>query len=326
MSEINQPAPAGKFLMDPYEEWAKREGVPAHTGAAVNLLKAEVKPWARFGVNGAFCHLDGGDDFLTVFLLELPPNSGSAPHQHVYEEVCYVLAGSGSTEFEAPDGHTQVIEWGPKSLFALPMNARYRHCNTSAAPARFAAVNDLRYLFNLFRSEEFIFQMPERFTERHGGAEAVTDLAQATAGPLTLANGSIASDLVELLPGTYGQASRQMHGAHLFGVHGEGYTLAWEEGAQDFARTAWRHGVVYAPPGMAFRQHFNAGAEPARFLDVQLGSQRYPIFRHRRAAYGDTQVYAAGNATIPFTRQNPRIHKAWLEALAGKGVTPPVGA
>ena len=153
MSETNQAAPPGKFLLDPYEDWAKTEGVPVHTGVAVDLLKAEVKPWARFGLNGAFCHLDGRDDFLTVLLLELPSNSGSAPHQHLYEEICYVISGTGSTEFQAPDGHTQVIEWRPKSLFALPMNAHYRHRNTSAEPARFAAINDLRYLFNLYRSE-----------------------------------------------------------------------------------------------------------------------------------------------------------------------------
>ena len=93
MNESNRPAPAGKYLVDSYEDWAKGEGVPIHTGAALDLLKAEVKPWARFGVNGAFCHLDGRDDFLTVFLIELPPNSGSAPHRHLYEAVCYVLSG-----------------------------------------------------------------------------------------------------------------------------------------------------------------------------------------------------------------------------------------
>lgn len=320
MSELIQAAPPGKFLVDPYEDWAKAEGVPVHVGAAVDLSKAAVTPWARFGLNGAFCHLDGRDDFLTVFLLELPPSSGSAPHRHLYEEVCYVISGTGSTEFQAPDGHTQVFEWGPKSLFALPMNAQYRHRNTSAQPARFAAINDLRYLFNLYRSEKFIFDMPLQFAERHGGNEAVADLAKQPAGPLTLAKGTIASDVVELPVGTYGQASRQMHGAHLFGVDGMGYTLVWEEGAQDFVRTSWQHGVVTAIPGMSFQQHFNSGDRPARYLDVQLGSQQQPIFRHRRAAYGDATVYAAGSATIPFTEQDPRIHAMWLEAIAGKGI------
>jgi mannose-6-phosphate isomerase-like protein (cupin superfamily) len=322
MSETNQLAPAGKYLVDSYEDWAKGEGVPIHGGAAVDLLKAEVKSWARFGVNGAFCHLDGRDDFLTVFLIELPPNSASVPHRHLYEEVCYVLAGTGSTEFQAPDGHTQVIEWGPRSLFALPMNAHYRHRNSSAEPARFAAINDMRYLFNLYRSERFVFGTSLEFAERHSGREAVTDLANHPAGPLTLANGTVSSDVVELVPGTYGQASRQMHGAHHFGVDGEGYTLTWQDAAQDFTRIPWRHGIVAAMPGMSFHQHFNAGAAPARYLDVQFGSQQQPMFRHRRAAYGDTSVYAAGNATITLAEQDPRIHHMWLQAIAGKGVMP----
>jgi hypothetical protein len=150
----------------------------------------------------------------------------------------------------------------------------------------------------------------------------VADLGKQPAGPLTLARGTLSSDINELAPGTYREAKRQMFGAHLLGVEGEGYMLSWEEGAQDYTRTEWRHGVVTAAPGMHFCQHFNAGQGPARYLDVQMGSQNYPNFRYRRAAYGDTSVYAAGNATIPYAEQDPRIHKIWLEAVAGKGVTP----
>jgi mannose-6-phosphate isomerase-like protein (cupin superfamily) len=328
MTELNQPAPPGKFLVDPYQEWAKGQGIPIHTGAAVDLLAAETKPWARFGVAGAFCHLDGRDDFLTVFLIELAPNAASAPQKHLYEEVCYVLSGDGATEFELADGRKQSIEWGPRSLFAVPMNARYRHRNASGAPARLAAVNDLRYLFSLYRNEQFMFDTPAAFPERETGRYSVADAAAATPEALTLASGTLGADIVELPPGMYQQAARQMQGSHLFGVAGEGYTLAWEEGMPDFARTDWRHGIVYAPPGLAFHQHFNAGAEPARYLEVQLGSLHHPMLRSRRAAYGDTTVYAAGNATIAYAAQDPRVHKTWLDAIAGKGVTPrlPAGA
>lgn len=331
MSELNQPAPPGKFLVDPYQEWAKGEGVPIHTGAAVDLLAAETKPWPRFGVNGATCHLDGRDDFLAVFLLEIAPNANSAPQRHLYEEISYVLSGRGVTEFEL-GGRRHSIEWGPRSLFAVPMNARYRHSNTSAAPARIACINDLRYLFSLYRNEKFIFDTPVEFAERDGGKLLIADAAALplqgadgiASAPLTLAHGSIGADIVELAPGMYPQASRQMQGAHLFGVSGEGYTLAWEEGAPDFTRAAWRHGVVYAAPGMRFHQHFNAGAEPLRYLDIQLGSLRDPMFRHRRATYGDKSVYAAGNATIAYAGQDARIHQMWLRTVAGKGVTPRV--
>jgi mannose-6-phosphate isomerase-like protein (cupin superfamily) len=324
----NSVAPAGKYLVDPYEDWAKAEGIPIVTGAALDLFAVELKPWARFGVNGAFCHLDGRCDFLTVFVIELPPGASSMPQKHLYEEICYVLAGQGSTEIELASGETRTIEWGPRSVFAVPMNARYRHRNPSSAPARFAVVSDLRYMLNLYRNQEFIFATPNSFPERDGEFLVAADTVALSAGlgglsslSPTLVNGSLGADIAELAPGTYGQASRQMQGSHLFGVAGEGFTLAWEEGAADFARTAWRHGVVYAPPGMAFHQHFNAGAAPARYLDLQLGSRRYPMFRSRRAAYGDDRVYASGSAEIAYAGQDPRIHKIWLEAIARKGVT-----
>jgi hypothetical protein len=215
------------------------------------------------------------------------------------------------------------------------MNARYRHRNQGRQPARFAAVNDLRYLLSLYRNERFIFGTPLAFPER--GREALCDLetlaldAPAPNGlgrshALTLAGGTIAADVVEFPLGTYGQAARQMQGSHLFGVAGEGYTLAWEEGAPDFTRADWRFGVVTAPPGMEFHQHFNAGATPARFLDVQFGSQAYPMFRSRRAAYGDKTVYASGSAAIAYAEEDPRIHSLWQNVIAAKGVKSQMGS
>ena len=70
---------------------------------------------------------------------------------------------------------------------------------------------------------------------------------------------------------------------------------------------------------MRFCQQFNAGAGAARFLDVQMGSQQYPNFRYRRAAYGDTSVYAAGSATNALKDQDPRIHRIWLDTAVESG-------
>jgi hypothetical protein len=49
---------------------------------------------------------------------------------------------------------------------------------------------------------------------------------------------------------------------------------------------------------MEFHQQANSGAAPAAFLRVELGSQASPLFRSRRAAYGDTEVYASGSAVM----------------------------
>jgi mannose-6-phosphate isomerase-like protein (cupin superfamily) len=158
-----------KFLLDPYLDWAEGQGVPIHDGFAINMLKADAAPWARFGMNGAICHLKGRDDFLTTFLFELAPGAVSAPVQHIYEEVIYVLAGHGSTTVETEDG-SHSFEWGPRSLFSVPLNARYRHFNGSGTETvRLAATNNLTFPFNLYRLEEFIWDNPMQFPDRLGG-------------------------------------------------------------------------------------------------------------------------------------------------------------
>jgi hypothetical protein len=67
--------------------------------------------------------------------------------------VIYVLSGHGSTSVEI-NGKAHNFEWGPRSLFSVPLNATYRHFNASGRePARLAATNNLTYLMNLFRND-----------------------------------------------------------------------------------------------------------------------------------------------------------------------------
>jgi quercetin dioxygenase-like cupin family protein len=312
MAETLQASPpAGKYLVDSYEEWAKGEGIPILAGAALDLLAVEPRPWARFGVAGAFCHLEGRDDFLTALLLELAPGARSAPQRHLFEAVCFVLAGSGTVELELAQGARR-LEWGPDSLFALPMNARYRLVNSGAEAARLVLLSDLRYLLNLYRSERFLFATEMAFPEREAGDGLVHDLAALPLGDAAdrsfdLAAGSLGGDLQALAARSYRPARRQMQGTHLLAIAGAGYTLLGSDAPDAATRIDWRRGTLFAAPGMRFAQHFNPGAAPARLLGIELGSQRYPLFRSRRAAYGDRSVYAAGRAEIARDEEDPRI-------------------
>ena len=65
--------PPGKFMVDTYLEWSKREGVPVHEDFGFDLKTLDVRPWARFGVPGAIAHVKGRGDFMTIFVLEIPP-------------------------------------------------------------------------------------------------------------------------------------------------------------------------------------------------------------------------------------------------------------
>jgi mannose-6-phosphate isomerase-like protein (cupin superfamily) len=76
--------------------------------------------------------------------MDLPPAGKTAPQQHLYEEVVFVLEGHGSTEVEAADDRKHVFEWGPNSLFALPLNLRHTHYNGSGQErALFALTTNL---------------------------------------------------------------------------------------------------------------------------------------------------------------------------------------
>jgi mannose-6-phosphate isomerase-like protein (cupin superfamily) len=313
MAEVMQASPPkGKYLIDTYEDWAAGEGIPILTGTALDLLSVESKPWARFGVDGAFCHLQGRDDFLSVLLLDLAPGARSTPQRHLFEAAFVALAGGGTVELELGGAPARPIEWGANSLVLLPMNARYRLVNSSPERARLVLFSDLRYLLNLYRNEQFLFATETDFPERAAAESLVRDIATldmagADRRSFDLAASALGCDLLALAPKSYGRARRQMQGAHLLAVAGTGYTRIGGASDGEAERIDWRRGLLFAAPGMRFVQHFNPGAAAARLLDVQLGSERYPLFRSRRAAYGDSSVYAAGNAEIAKDQEEPGI-------------------
>src|SRR5216684_6133158 len=172
---MNKPIadiPHPKMLLDPYAAWAANEGVPVIEDFGVDLLKVPTAPWRRFGIDGALVHLKGRGDFVSIFVLELAPGAKSAPQKHLFEEVVYVLSGHGNTTIETSDGRKHSFEWGPKSLFALPLNTRYQHFNSSGRErARLASTNNLALILNLFHNEAFVFDNGYDFPERQGAAK-----------------------------------------------------------------------------------------------------------------------------------------------------------
>jgi cupin superfamily acireductone dioxygenase involved in methionine salvage len=343
------------LLLDPYGDWAAREGVLVVEDFGVDLLGVETRLWPRYGVDGAIVHLKGRGDFVSVFVLDLPPAASSAPQQHLFEEVVYVLSGHGSTTVETADGRTHSFEWGPRSLFALPLNARYRHFNGSGIErVRLACTNDLPIMLNMFHNESFVFENPSRFPEREGSATAfsgegefipvrpgrhmwetnfIPDLAafqlqqwdQRGAGSsnmkFILAEGTMHAHSSEMPVGTYKKAHRHGPDFHVFAVTGHGYSLLWYEGDADYVRVDWRHGVVFAPPDMMYHQHFNTSPQPSRYLAVALGSLRYPFTSEKRNLFAGVDVSVRdGGRQIEYENQDPRIDALYRAELAKHGV------
>jgi len=71
-----------------------------------------------------------------------------------------------------------------------------------------------------------------------------------------------------------------------------------------------------------FHQHFNACAEPVRYIAFTQGSVRYPISEHMRRVYAkvDVDVKKGGNQ-IEYRDQDQRVHRMYVEELAKRGLT-----
>jgi quercetin dioxygenase-like cupin family protein len=338
------------LMRDPYLEWMRDEGVPVYEDFGVDLFEVAPKPWARFGVDGAAVHLKGRGDFIALFLLEIAPGGSTSPQQHLYEEVVYVLAGRGSTTIESADGQKHSFEWGPGSLFAIPLNAKYRHFNGSGAEkARVVVTTNLPAVLNMFHNDDFVFNNPWSFGERMGSGKYfngegdftpvrpgnhmwetnfVPDLAQielkewAERGAggkniiFVLADGTMHAHLSEMPVGTYKKAHRHDADFHVMCVTGHGYSLLWYEGDQEFVRINWKHGTVFAPPDQMFHQHFNTSPTPTRYLATAFGSLRYPFTESKRKSLfgGVSTSVKMGGAQIEYEDQSPRIAQLFREA------------
>jgi gentisate 1,2-dioxygenase len=348
------PGPGPRFLVDPYRDWVAKEGIPVHAGFGLDLLELDLAPWPRLEASGAFAHLTGRGDFVDMQVVEIAPGGKTAPQRHLYESVVYVLAGRGSTSVEAPDGARHSFEWQTGSLFAIPLNASYRHYNGSGTePARFVAVTDLPLVLNLFRDEQFIWDNPRAFPDRFGRAQFrgdgtllpmrpgrhmwetnfVPDLrtfelkewkARGAGGSnimFVLADGTMHAHMSEMPVGTYKKGHR--HGAdfHVFAVTGQGYSLYWWEGDDELQRFDWKHGSVFAPADRLFHQHFNVSPEPARYLAVAFGGLRYPTLADKRATFMGMDVsLKEGGRQVEYEDEDPRIRLIYEDELRARGL------
>jgi len=309
-----------RYRIDSYLDWVKAEGVPVVEDYGIDLFSVTTEPWSRYGMKGAACHLKGRGDFASMFLYEIPPGSSSAPQRHIYESVTYVLEGTGSTQIEFADGAKRSFEWGERSMFAIPLNAKYRHFNGSGQRrVLMVSTTNMPMVMNLFHNENFIFNNAAVFADRMGKDEYyagegdlilirpgnhmwetnfVPDLEQLElhawedrgAGSsnimFVLADSSMHAHISEMPPGTYKKGHRHGPGAHVMCVVGTGFSLLWFEGQKDFLRIDWKHGVVFPPADRQLHQHFNTSNRSARYLATNVGGIRYPLTAASRRAGG----------------------------------------
>jgi mannose-6-phosphate isomerase-like protein (cupin superfamily) len=143
----------------PFERWVEDDlKLDLQRGyAAGNFKHTAVKPWHERGIGASFYDIVGAESLGGLYVGELAPGKSSNPTKQLYDEVIFIIEGSGSTTVETPKGQIS-FEWGPNSLFAIPLNSSYRlHNGSGTKRARFLSTNTLPIVYNLFRDTSFIY-------------------------------------------------------------------------------------------------------------------------------------------------------------------------
>lgn len=351
-----------KILLNPYRDWAAAQHIPIYEGFGLDLLALETSRWDLTETNGALVHLKGRGDYAAIFLIDIAEGGRTGRMQHCFEEVFYVLEGHGSASVTLADGRSRSFEWGPKSLFSIPLNCPYQIFNGSGRErVKLASTNNLPITLKLYHNEDFVFRNPFRFKDREGPDmfyEGNGELKMRTPGlhtwetnfipdleqlklqawdergggssniMLIMSDGTMHAHVSEMPVGTYKKAHRHGPDFHVYCVNGEGFSIFWYEGMEDEQiRFDWKHGWVFAPGDQMFHLHFNKGDGPCRYFASALGSRRYPFNDRKEAMYrGDEpKNMKIDGAQIDYDQQPPQCHLAFLIEMEKRGMKSRMG-
>jgi mannose-6-phosphate isomerase-like protein (cupin superfamily) len=342
---------------DPYAEWQRREGVPSVGGFYVaDVNRLELHPWERKGGAGVFLNLEGTGEINDTHVVEIRPGGRSEPERHLYEEMVYVVAGHGSTRVTV-GGRSQTFEWGPGSLFAIPLNAEYQHFNGSGLePARYMAVTNAPTIIRLFHNLGFVLDNPYDFTDRYDGGDSsyfdaggelselwdrkfwttnfIPDVrrhelharpdrgAGGTNVSLEFADNTMGAHISEFPVGTYKKAHRHGPGAHVVILDGVGFSTLWEGVDGEVTRCDWAPGAIVVPPENWFHQHFNTGSAPARYLALKFAGKKYKqSVGAPGLPEGSSVSLKDGGWQIEYDDEDPAVHQMFEAELHRHGAT-----
>ncbi len=258
------------FQKTTYFKWMADQRIPVIDGYGVeDVREVEMDFWPRLGGRAAFINLYGMEGVTGMYVGEIPAGGALTPEKHFYEEVICILSGQGATEVWQEAGRKQMFEWGPWSLFALPLNSWHRLVNGGRQPVKFLAVTNAPLIMDVFHNEDFVFNCPYVFSDRYSGADGFFNVGQKRyesgmqhiwetnfimdiqsadldqrevkgAGvritQFELSGNGLIGHLAQWPAGRYHKAHYHGAGAILLGLQSSGYVLLWskEAGVQPY--------------------------------------------------------------------------------------------
>ena len=112
----------GKFV---YDTWMESHGLPIHRGYFIEDLRTvEVAPWPERECNAAFIQVSGMEGVAEARITEIPAGGTVPPLKFALDEVVYTLNGQGIATVWADGVPKHSFEFGPRSLFLIPLSSR----------------------------------------------------------------------------------------------------------------------------------------------------------------------------------------------------------
>jgi mannose-6-phosphate isomerase-like protein (cupin superfamily) len=338
---------------DTFSDWLASQRIPVVRGFYIpDINDVGLEYWDLKGIPASFVILDGTGGVNDAYVAEIPPGGKSKPIRHIYEEMVYVTKGHGATTVWQKDGRKHTFEWGPGSLFAIPMNAYYQHFNSSGIEgARYYAVTNSCFMMNLFHNIDFIFDNDFAFTDRFDTSNAdyfsgegkiekrlfmttnfvpdahaikLYDYSERGKGgtnvKFNFAQQSMGCHISEFPVGSYKKGHRHGPGAHLVILNGRGFSTMWPREGAEPKRVEWKPRTVVVPPDQWLHQHFNTGNERVRYLAMHQSSWAFkPLVKGTGDLEGSLTSVKDGGNQIEFEDEDPRIHAWFLDELQNSG-------
>lgn len=298
----------------PYEQYCDDQGIPIYRGmlGIKDVRELELGPWERLGGRGAVIDLDGMGGLTGSYVVEVPAGGALNPERHLYEEVFYVLEGSGTTEVWLDgDEDPQLLEWRRNTVFSVPLNAWHRLVNGTDEPALVLVASNAPPVMQLFDDVDFVFGTPYHFRRRYDRSadyfQAWTELGTDETTGRALNAGAVVPDVVDCevpLSGQRGEGHRHFYirlcgnffrghvaeypvgryskthaheaGPVLVCLAGTGYTLTWPKSA---GTTPWQDGKAdlvrrqdYQPGGLV-----SAAPGGADWFHAHFATSKQPL-------------------------------------------------
>ena len=342
----------------PYDRWTETQGIPVYREYHVDDVRTlKLGGWDLRGCDAAFLQLAGQEGVSAATVIEIPPKATLPPFRIAIDEVAYVAQGRGLTTIWAEGHPQQSFEWSKHSLFLLPANYTYQLANTSGdEPVRLMLTNGLPTAMAAIPNPEFYFNSPAVDLNTIYGAEGaayseakvVTDsggggrnlwvgnffpnmllwdkldpFRQRGSGGrvvwFTFPSAVHGSHMSVFPARTYKKAHRHGPGVVIIIPTGDGYSVMWPPGAEEKLVTYWQEGSVFVPPSGWWHQHFNAGAEDARYVAIHAPTGMptgAAVFTDSRGV----EITELAREQVEYPDEDPWIRNKFDEELTKRGV------